>query len=137
MLSRKLKSYYSNGMPLGLRTLSLGGSVAGLSSAADAIIRHVDKTAEEAQSPADVGRRQRTLSVAEERNVERGVGIRGGLMAMVRHKDPHFSFRLVVATTTVAGMVFTQIQSGKLAGAFETNGGASTNTSVCALLYGN
>ena len=83
-MSRKLMSHYSNNMPLGLRVWSFGGSVAGLSSVADAIVRHVDKVVERAQNPADIGRRQRALSVTVERKVERGVGIRGGLMAVVR-----------------------------------------------------
>ena len=109
-----------------------------MSSASDAIVKYVDQVVERAQTPAEVGRPQRKLSVAVERNVERGVGIRGGLMAMVRHKDPHFSFRLVTVTTTIATMVFTQMTSGKMMGAFESVGGKNaTTTSVCDVLYNN
>ena len=104
--------------------------MAGLSSVADAIVRHVDKVVERAQNPADIGRRQRALSVTVERKVERGVGIRGGLMAVVRHKDPHLSFRFMVAVTTICAMVYTQTQSGRLIGAFSEN----AETSVCNLL---
>ena len=129
-MSRKLKSHFSASMPLSLRVWSFGDSIAGLSSVADAIVRHVDKVVERAQSPVHVGRLQRQMSVAVERKVERGVGIRGGLMAVVRHKDPYFSFRFIVAMTTICAMIYTQAYSGRLVGAFSDK----TGQNVCDLL---
>ena len=141
-VKRKLQVHFRDGLPPNLHVLSLGGSAAGLSLVADTIIKRADRCIATMQGPTDSTRAQRKLSVIEERKVERGVGVRGGLMAVIRHKDPHFSFRLAVALATISGMVYTQLISGKLIGAFDATSanctdsatGGSANCTVCDLL---
>ena len=129
-VKRKLQAHFHDGLPRNLRVLSLGGSAAGLSRAADTIIRHTDRCIAKMQGALNDHGTRRKLSVVEERKVERGVGVRGGLMAVIRHKDPYFTFRLAVALGTISGMAYTQFASGKLSGAFDGATGANV-TSVC------
>ena len=99
-------SHFSGGVPHNVQLVSLGGCAAGLSLAADRIVKCVDTYIEQALlAGVDTHLRRRGMSVAEERKVERGVGVRGGLMAIVRHKDPYFIFRCFTALYIVSAMV--------------------------------
>eukprot|EP00937_MAST-01D_sp_MAST-1D-sp2_P008046 g8046.t1 len=59
--------------------------------------------------------RDRGLSVTEKRDIERKVGVRGGLAAALRNKDPHFTFRLAVTCAIMWGMAYQTINGGKFA----------------------
>ena len=69
--------------------------------------------------------RTRGLSVTEAREVERKVGVRGGLVGALQQKDPHFTFRLGFTVLMVGGMLYTSYQSGKFEGVedFDPKGG--------------
>ena len=73
------------------------GSLGGLSQVSESLVKYIDEVTDLVQ-PSQAVRvhgalRPRGLTAADVRKVERGAGVRGGLMAIVHSNDPHFGYR--------------------------------------------
>ena len=105
---RELSSIFDKGLPHGMHLVDLGDSLGGVSRTTDQIIECVDGIVEAVDRPqVDRPARARGLTVVDKRKIERQVGVRGGMMALLQpleRKDPHFKFRLVATLWILYGM---------------------------------
>ena len=143
----KLETAFSNGgVPRLLSLHNLGKSYGTVSLIVDGIIRHTDsaidrtrphETTHSSEQHAGNGAHPealRHLTNAEKRAAERGAGVRGGLVALLRQNDGLFVFRLFSAMYIQFGMAYTVVMTGIFNHVINEAGGNATQPEICNTL---